>query len=154
MSVNDITNVIPPDLRPWLRVLELAPDVADIFHSRKWDLEHALLFTLLHASDRKKVIGEGKDHEAVLRQCAWIVAHHEGGHDPYGRHAQEQLYYLERADEDDREYALRCYIVVGRDESGEEVDRDLEEIVTCPECIEFWRTAPQRRRAAEAARTI
>ena len=58
--------------RRWERVLELAPDMHDILWRGDWreaEVEHALLLTLLHPSDRKKVIGKGKDHEAVLRQC-------------------------------------------------------------------------------------
>jgi hypothetical protein len=152
MSTETLLDSVGLVTRLWRRVFELAPDLRDILWRGDWrepEVEHGLLLTLLHASDRKRVIGEG--HEAILRQCAWIVAYHDGGHD--GRGADEQLYYLSpnQLDEDDLLDALECYIAVGRDESGQEVDRDLEQIVHCGECIEFWRTAPQRRRAAEAA---
>jgi hypothetical protein len=150
--VNDSINILP---QPWRRVFELAPNVVDIFHSQKWDPKHALLFTLLHASDRKRAVDKGR--EAILRTCAWIVAYHQYSHDPYSRNAAEQLYYLSRSqlpDEDDRLFALECYIDTTCDETGKEVERDLEAIIACAECIEWWRTAPQRRRARIAAGTI
>jgi hypothetical protein len=137
----------------WQRVFDLAPDLRDILWrcGSELEAEHALLLTLLHASDRKRVISK----EAILCECAWIVAHHQFGHDPYGRDANEQLYYLSRSlisDEDERLDRLEEYIESTYDETGKESDRDLEQIITCAECIEFWRTAPQRRRAREAAK--
>ena len=144
-----LDSLCTPAIRRWRRVFELAPDIGVALRGARIEIEaeHALLLTLLHPSDRKAVLPQG--YEAILRECAYIVAQHEdGGYD-------DALQYLSGIDDhDNRIEALEDYIATTRNEQNNEIERDIEAILACEKCAAFWKDLPRHRRAILAASAL